>query len=179
VNVPVACVALALLVGSWLVLFYARRQRRHTHLPAGRIVYADTGDWRPPDKPLFSAAHSLVGRPDYVVSTRDGVIPIEVKSGVTPAQPHASHIMQLAAYCLLVEETQGMAPRYGLVQYPDCTFRVPYTPTLRRELLGVLESMRSGLRQSEVPRSHSDARRCAACGYRAVCDERGGGSRNA
>ncbi len=168
---------LALMVG-WLALRRAARIRGSAGLPAGRVVYADTGDWRPPDKPLFSAAYGLTGRPDYLVQTRAGLIPVEVKSSATPSQPYPSHVMQLAAYCLLVEETAGQTPPHGLIQYPDAVFEIDYTPALRRELLRLLGTMRTLCSQSprraagrDVPRSHEDPRRCAGCGYRPVCDQ--------
>jgi CRISPR-associated exonuclease Cas4 len=168
-----ALVALVLLAGGWLALRQAARHRRMASLPAGHIVYADTGDWRPAEKPLFSSTYGLTGKPDYLVSTRAGVIPVEVKSGATPAQPYSSHVLQLAAYCLLVEETERRTPPYGLIRYPEATFRVDYTPALRRELLSLLADMRAALQPSVrgVPRSHDEPRRCALCGYREACGE--------
>jgi CRISPR-associated exonuclease Cas4 len=173
-GIALACLAfLAVLVGG-LALRQAARARRATGLPGGRIVYADTGDWRAPDSPLFSAHYGLTGKPDYLVKTRAGLIPVEVKSGSAPPQPHPSHVLQLAAYCLLVEEAEGRAPGYGLIKYADAVFRVEYTPPLRRELLALLDSMRysySGSDRRGVPRSHDEPRRCAGCGYRPLCDQ--------
>ena len=170
-DVLLAFIAVILLAGSWLALLYAHRQRRVSCLPVGRITYADTGDWRRPEKPLFSGTFNLVGRPDYVVSTRAGVIPVEVKSGSTPDRPRESHVMQLAAYCLLVQDTQRKSPPYGLIRYPQGTFQVDYTSVLRRELLKVLEAMRNDGQRADVQRSHDEPRRCALCGYSDVCDE--------
>lgn len=170
--------AVTTLVAGWLALRRATRARRAAGLPPGRLVYADTGDWRPPEKPLFSAAHRLTGKPDYLVETRAGPVPVEVKSRPAPRQPYASHLLQLAAYCLLVEETTGQAPPHGLIQYADAAFEVKYTPALRRELLTLLETMRGHhlrstrrTRGHNVPRNHEESNRCAGCGYRTVCDE--------
>jgi CRISPR-associated exonuclease Cas4 len=162
--------ALLALLGGWLALRRATRAQRTTGLPAGRVVYADTGDWRPPDAPFFSAAHRLTGKPDYLVKTRAGLIPVEVKSSTAPAQPYPSHVLQLAAYCLLVEEAEGRIPPYGLIQYANTAFEVDYTDALRRELLALLDNMRQA-RQSGATRSHDESRRCAGCGYRQVCDQ--------
>jgi CRISPR-associated exonuclease Cas4 len=170
--------AVVALVAGWLALRRASRTRQTAGLPAGRVVYADTDDWRPPDKPLFSAAYGLTGRPDYLVQTRAGLIPVEVKSSATPSQPYPSHVLQLAAYCLLVEETTGQAPPHGLIQYPDTVFEVGYTPTLRSQLLTLLDAMQALYSESPrrvtdqgIPRSHDEPRRCAGCGYRPVCDQ--------
>jgi CRISPR-associated exonuclease Cas4 len=123
------------------------------------------------DRPLFSRAFQLTGKPDYLVTNGADVIPVEVKSGRAPAQPYESHILQLAAYCLLVEECYGRQPPHGIVKYGDRTFEVDYTPELEEELLETLEDMRADLVAGNAPRSHDDARRCRACGYRERCDE--------
>jgi CRISPR-associated exonuclease Cas4 len=173
-----AGLAVVILVAGWLVLRRGTRTRGAAGLPAGRVAYADTGDWRPPDKPLFSPAYRLTGKPDYLVETCAGLIPVEVKSKAAPPQPYPSHVLQLAVYCLLVEETTGQAPPHGLIKYADSVFEVDYTPALRRELLTVLDAMRMLRSQStrramghDVPRNHDAPRRCAGCGYRLVCDQ--------
>lgn len=169
-----AVLAVLALIGGWLALSRATRARHATGLPPGRVVYADTGDWRPPDAPFFSATYGLTGKPDYLVKTRAGAVPVEVKSGSAPPQPYASHVLQLAAYCLLVEEAEGRAPPYGLIKYADAVFEVEYTAALRRGLLGLLDAMRRlharGGRRG-VPRSHDEPHRCARCGYREMCDQ--------
>ena len=172
-SLLVALAILALLVG-WLALRAAGRARRSAGLPAGRIVYADTGDWRPLDKPLFSAEYGLTGKPDYLVQTRSGLIPVEVKSSAAPPRPYASHVLQLAAYCLLVEATAGQVPPHGLIKYADTTFEIEYTPALRAELLELLEAMRlhrASRAPGGAPRSHDEPQRCAGCGYRPMCGQ--------
>jgi CRISPR-associated exonuclease Cas4 len=176
--VLLAILAVAALLGGWLALRQATRTRQAAGLPSGRVVYADTGGWRPADAPFFSATYGLTGKPDYLVETRDGLIPIEVKSSAAPSHPYSSHVLQLAAYCLLVEETTGQAPPYGLIKYADAVFEVDYTPTLRQELLTLLNVMQHLRAQSNrqrahsgVPRSHDEPRRCAGCGYRQICDQ--------
>lgn len=177
VDVLLAILAILALLGGWLALRRANRARHATGLPSGRVVYADTGDWRPPDTAFFSATYGLTGKPDYLVETRNGLIPVEVKSSAAPFQPYPSHVLQLAAYCLLVEEITGQAPPYALIKYADATFEIDYSPALRRELLATVDTMqrlrsRSGRQMpSGVPRSHDDPRRCGGCGYRQICDQ--------
>lgn len=166
----IALLLLLLLVGA--VLFWlARRLRARSGLPAGRVVAADVGPWRRLDRPLFSRRYGLTGRPDYVVADGADPIPVEVKSARAPARPYASHVLQLAAYCLLVAETFGRRPPYGILRYADRTFQIPYTRELEEQLIEVLEAMQDDLAAGDAPRRHQDPRRCAACGYREVCDE--------
>ena len=97
------------------------------------------------------------------------VVPVEVKSRARPAQPYASHILQLATYCLLVEENFEAAPPYGLLRYADATLQIPYTDELRRRVLDTAAEIRQARRAPDVRRSHSEPQRCTACGYRSAC----------
>lgn len=156
-----------------LLLFWASsRQRRSTGLPAGRLIYADTGRWSPLNEPLYDHALSLTGKPDYLVSRGDRVIPVEVKSSSVRDTPYDEHIYQLAAYCLLVHRVYGKRPPYGILHYPQRTFAVDYTPALEEDLLELLVEMRAAERLTDVSRSHDSPARCNKCGFRSVCDDK-------
>jgi CRISPR-associated exonuclease Cas4 len=158
-------------LGIWL-LARAGAAHRQTGLPVGRVTYVDTGAWDRCERPLFSGRHRLTGRPDYLVQGRQDVIPVEVKSGAAPEQPYQAHLLQLAAYCLLVEEQEGRAPPYGILKYDDQAFEVDYSPALRAELLDILAGIRGDLRARDVHRSHDEPGRCRGCGYRDRCEQR-------
>jgi len=161
-----------LLALGLLLLWLSWRGRIRSGLPQGRVVYTDTGGWGRLERPLFSRAFRLTGKPDYLVADGADVIPVEVKSHRAPAQPYPSHTLQLAAYCLLVEECYGRRPPYGIIKYGDHAFEVDYTPELEDELLATIERMRADLAGGNVTRSHDEPRRCRACGYRQQCDQR-------
>ena len=164
--------ALVLLLLSLALWLLARRTRRGTGLPAGRVVYTDTGGWSRPERPLFSQALRLTGKPDYLVEERGAYVPVEVKSGQAPRDgAHPGHIYQLAAYCALVTEAYGRRPKYGLIRYADQTLRVDYTPALEAELRGLLDAMRADDGAADVPRSHQSPARCRACGFREECEQ--------
>ncbi len=162
---------LLLLTLGLLLLWLARRSRTHSGLPPGRVIYADTGGWNRLEHPLFSRELSITGKPDYLVADGDTIIPVEVKSSRAPLQPYDSHILQLAAYCLLVEECYGRSPPYGIIKYADRTFEIDYTPELEEELLAMVDDMRIDLEEGDAPRDHDDPGRCQACGYRQHCDQ--------
>jgi CRISPR-associated exonuclease Cas4 len=164
----------------------ARRGARQADLPEGRIIYSDTGApvgsiapvtlnerGERLEKPLLSHRHALVGRPDYLVQTDEGIVPVEAKSANCPpgGVPYASHLMQLACYCLLVEETTGAGVPFGVIRYRDRQLRVDYTDELRESLLELLAEMREARRATDVHRSHEEAARCAGCSYREICVE--------
>lgn len=164
-------VMLSLLCGGALLFRYARR-RRAAYLPEGRIISADVDGSEMPGKPLFSKKFGLTGQPDYLIATRAGLIPVEVKSSKTPSHPYPSHVFQLAAYCLLVEEAEGRPPPHGFIRYPDRTFQVLYTSDLRRALLETIEAMHADLMgRAAVHRDHNETHRCLVCGYRESCEE--------
>lgn len=162
----------ALLVLGLVLLWLARRGQAQSGLPQGRVVYSDTGGWGRLERPLFSREFALTGKPDYLVADGSDLIPVEVKSGPAPAQPYPSHILQLAAYCLLVEECYRRRPPYGVIKYADRTFEVDYTPELEEALLKTLDSMRADLADGCAARNHDEPQRCRVCGYRVQCDQR-------
>jgi CRISPR-associated exonuclease Cas4 len=160
-----------LLALGLLLLWLAQRGRARSGLPQGRVVYTDTGGWNRLERPLFSREFLLTGKPDYLIADGADVIPIEVKSSRAPAQPYPSHLLQLAAYCLLVEECYRRRPPYGIVKYADRAFEVEYTPELEDQLLATLDCMRTDLADGDAPRGHEERRRCQACGYRRWCEQ--------
>jgi len=166
-----ACALILLAVGVFL-LRQSRRLHQQTGLSQGRVIYTDTGAWNRCEKPLFSPRYLLTGRPDYLVDDGGARIPVEVKSTVCPPTPYRSHVLQLAAYCLLVEEEYGQPPPYGIIKYQDQTCAIEYTAPLRSELLSILAEMRQHLAADDVPPSHANPNRCRSCGYREECEER-------
>jgi CRISPR-associated exonuclease Cas4 len=161
---------LALLLLALLVCVWGLRLRRRTGLPWAPVVYQDA-DGRVPEKPLIARRLGLVGKPDYLLDLRGQIIPVEVKPGRRAARPYESDLMQLAAYCVLVEETSGVAPPYGLLRYAERTFRLDYTELAREEVLAILDEMRADLDEPDCDRSHDDQRRCLNCGFFEQCDQ--------
>lgn len=166
-------VALGLMVWGWLLLRRANTLRQESGLPAGRLIYSDTAsDWLPNNTPFYSATHHLTGKPDYLVQTPSGaIIPVEIKSSSAPSVPYLGHLLQLAAYCLLVEETTGQRPPHGLLKYADALYEVDFSWELREELLATLAAMRAAHLAETVARSHEQPARCHACGFYERCEE--------
>ncbi len=161
-----------LLIVAVLLLVAALRLRRASGLPWARIRMADTGGWRPADQPLLSHRYGLVGKPDYLLETRAGLIPVEVKPSRKAMVPYGGDLMQLAAYCLLVEDVTRQAPPYGLLRYATQTFRMPYTTAVRADLLALLDELRQDRDADDVARSHQQAARCRGCGFYGQCEDR-------
>jgi len=163
---------LFLILLAILLWFLSQRTQKAAGLPMGRVVYSDTGAWGRVEKPIFSPGLQLTGKPDYLVREGSAIIPVEVKSGRAPASgAYASHIFQLAAYCLLVEEAYDRRPAHGLIKYADKILAVDFTPELEAELLALLDDIRADAGAEDVSRSHNLTTRCWACGFRDQCEE--------
>jgi CRISPR-associated exonuclease Cas4 len=169
--VSVASIAFGMIALAIVLMATGIFLRRGTGLPWGRVVAEDVGAGRALARPLFARRYGLAGKPDYLIERHGTTIPVEVKPGRRSPRPYDSDLMQLAAYCLLVEETTGQAPPYGLLRYAEATFRLPYTDAVRERLLDTLDAMRELLDEDDAARSHDEAGRCAGCGFRATCED--------
>ena len=159
---PSVLAAIALLAVGLALLVLGRRLRRRARLPAGRILGTDAG--AQPGPLLVSRRHGLNGRPDYLLRRGGEVIPVELKP--SHDRLHPSAVMQLMAYCLLVEEQFGR-PSHGLLVLRDGVERVPYTDARRAALLATLSAMRAA--PAVPPRSHHQPARCRACAFAPLC----------
>jgi CRISPR-associated exonuclease Cas4 len=167
------CVLFLLFCLGILLLGLARYLRRRSGLPAGDVIYEDASGL---GQELLHSEHlNICGKPDYLLKDRSGnLIPVEVKSGYAPGgdEPYDSHLMQLAAYFLLVEDALDCTPPYGFIRYRDRTLQVDNTDELRERLIDVIGEMRDLLMQGSAHRSHNQPVRCARCSMAHVCDER-------
>ncbi len=121
-----------------------------------KVKYSDHA--KKPVKVFFSEKYQLTGKPDYILKTKDGLIPLEIKSSLKPSKPYYSHVMQLISYCLLMEE-EGNKPEYGLLQYKNGNFFVSYNEKRKEELLNILKNMRE---VKECPAKVKSSR-CGKC----------------
>ncbi len=170
-------VALIWLLGASFFLYMvlrssriAMRLRKEHRIEDGAIEYVDAPDEG--SKMLFSEKYGLRGRPDYVLKKDDNLVPVEVKTGRVPRGPLFSHILQLAAYCLLIEEKYEHPPDYGIIRYNDIEHKIEYTDELKNTLISKLDDMRNIMDRDEVHRNHNRSSKCRHCSRREMCPER-------
>lgn len=135
----------------------------------GVVDYIDDGSYKP--NVLFSDIHSLSGRPDYILRVGEKYIPVEVKTGRVPKGPLFSHIMQLATYLLIIENSYGTPP-YGILKYETVEHKIEYTEDLRNTLLEKIGEMRNLMVIGEVHRNHNRSGKCRSCSRRRNCPEK-------
>jgi CRISPR-associated exonuclease Cas4 len=169
--------ALLWLIGASFFLYHALRAsivarvlREKYSLVDKTLSYVD--DQKSNAKLYVSHKYGLRGRPDYVITQGDFQIPVEVKTGRTPRGPLFSHIVQLSAYCLLVEEDTGRAPPHGILRYERMEHEIEYGADQRNLVLGKLAEMHSALEKGEAHRNHNRPGKCVGCSRRTECPEK-------
>lgn len=162
-TIAVALVLLGLLLAAWAVRALSARRRDRS---LGTLVATDAGS----STRLRSHRYRIQGRPDELRQAPDGrLVPVEHKSRSAPAGgPPRSHLVQVWAYCLLVEETTGRPPPFGVLRYADREFRVPWDGSARAELL----ALRRELDRPYDGRATPSSGRCARCPWVGSCDAR-------
>ncbi len=142
----VVIIAIIGLVIGVLLLLAAKFGKKSLGILNSNQVYSDTAS--SPGKVLKSATLPLVGKPDYLIKENGLVIPVEIKTSQTPSEPHDSHVMQLMAYCYLVEEIYGIRPPGGYIKYPGKEFKIRYTDEakihLRNLVAQIIKAKQSG-----------------------------------
>jgi CRISPR-associated exonuclease Cas4 len=173
--------ALAALIVVVLALRAARRSRqaRRALMGAslsGELVSIDTargdlGDLR--QENIVSTRYGISGRPDRIVKTTTGIIPVELKSGKAPlGGPHKAQVAQLAVYCLLIEDQFQTTVTEGIIEYSDRSITVSFDSRMKKWILALIEEVQEAKQQDAKPRrSHNHVGRCRACGFRQSCDE--------
>jgi len=134
----------------------------------GKIVYI--GDDSHPV--LLSKDKTISGRPDFIVESEGAIMPVEFKSGRVPSGPLFSHVIQVSAYCRLVEDNYGKRPDYGLIYYGTKRFAVDYDDEMEKLLMRKVAEMKKASRAGEAHRNHNRPGKCVSCSRRSVCDER-------
>lgn len=122
-----------LLLGFWYL------QTKDLGILKNKYFYADSS--KTPAPILFSKTLNLSGKPDYLIKQKGMIFPVEVKTGRTPKEPYDNHVMQLMAYCLLVEENYGQRPFGGFLKYPEKEFKIAYTDQAKENIKEVVGEM--------------------------------------
>lgn len=95
-------------------------------------------------------------------------VPVELKPSVRRLQQ--SHILQVGALCLLVQDVYGVRPPYGVVVLADGSQeRITFSEELERGVVRAMAEMRRMLENGEAPGPRWVPAKCRACGYHPVC----------
>ncbi len=149
--------------------YSANSMRQAYGIPAGKVIYSDLDR---PAKSLFSKKLGISGKPDYIVKGRGrSLIPVEIKSGRAET-PHRNHVMQLAAYCHLVEENYHRPVPCGIIVYSDgVQHAINFDSALRSELQATVGEMKKALKHGCPDRRHNLRQKCWGCSYHDGCPQ--------
>ena len=143
--------------------------KKNYKIQQGTITYSDLNK---PAKALFSKKYKIAGKPDYIVKQNKNYLPVELKTG-KHAEPQKNHILQLAAYCQLLEENYGGFVPYGILVYNNSyQYKIPFDPMLRFELENTITKMRQYMISGKSIPNHNDSRRCISCSMRKYCNKK-------
>ncbi len=120
---------------------------------------------------LESSRYGIRGKPDYIIEKDGEYIPVEKKTGRTPKGPLFSHIVQLIAYCMLVEETFGKV-EYGILEYDERKYFINYDERLKNTVIKLRENLVKDLKRGGAHRNHNREGKCMNCSRRDICPER-------
>jgi CRISPR-associated exonuclease Cas4 len=80
--------------------------------------------------------------------------------------------MQLAAYCLLIEENKKSFVPYGVIIYKNSDHKITFNPKLRFELESTIKQMREFLNNNSIQLNHNDPQKCRSCSMKRYCLDR-------
>jgi CRISPR-associated exonuclease Cas4 len=167
-ETPTPLVLLLLLaVAAYILLArWTRGRRAALGIAEGTIVSADDSLIRAPT--LRSERLGLAGRCDHLLRMDGAYVPVEQKPGSRRLQQ--SHILQVGALCMLVEDLYGVRPAFGVVVLADGAWeRVVFTEQLERGVVRTMAEMRRVLASGEPPGPRWVAAKCRPCGHCPVC----------
>ncbi len=170
-------ISLAWLVAACYFLYHSLKRfelamfKRKKHKVRHDIAYIDSEKKKP--KLFISEKYRLSGRPDFVLLVGDEHIPVELKTGRVPRGPLFSHILQVATYCVLMEEEFGLPPSHGIIKYGPVENEIEYDESLKDMVLKKADEMRKFLIiGDEVHRNHNKPGKCRHCSRRNICPEK-------
>jgi CRISPR-associated exonuclease Cas4 len=145
-----------------ILFFLSTRARRSAGVPAGEVFYQDLVGQPFAARDLRSVLLGISGKPDCLIRTIDGIVPVELK--------HPSG--RRRAYCVLVEEQLKAKVPYGLVIYGGQQVRRVELTTANREwLMHTIAAVRTARLAKAAKRNHNQSGRCSGCGVRDHCDQ--------
>jgi CRISPR-associated exonuclease Cas4 len=174
-EMTVLLMAATAMVLAILLFWLSARSRRRTGIPAGEVFYQDLVGQPFAARDLRSQKLGISGKPDCLIRTADGIVPVELKKSNRPpsrGEVYPNHMIQNLAYCALVEEQLGERVPYGLVIYAGQQVRrVAFTDSSRKWLMETIAAVQAARLQKEAQRNHNQRGRCTGCGVRDKCDQ--------
>lgn len=171
----VLLMAATAMILALLFFWLSARFRKSTGIPTGEVFYQDLVGQPFTARDLRSPKLGISGKPDCLIRTAEGIVPVELKKSKRPparGEVYPNHMIQNLAYCALVEEQLGERVPYGLVIYEGQQVRrVEFTDCNRKWLMHTIAAVQAARLQKQANRNHNQRGRCFGCGVRDKCDQ--------
>lgn len=122
---------------------------------------------------LISNKYHLCGIIDEVVTlTDDTLAPIDYKYAIYPDFVYKSHKIQIACYCLLIEEVFAKNVQEGYIFYirdGNKQVTVPFTSGLKEKTLNDVSIILDIIQNERIPKPTAVRARCVDCTYKNIC----------
>lgn len=138
------------------------------HVPKGKIEYVGASR---EGRDLVSETYGIRGKPDYIIRFNDDYIPVEEKSSKATSPPFP-HVIQITAYCMIVEDVYKTIPSYGIIRYRQEEFKIPYEKRWKQIVVSLREKLLVDKEKNEAHRNHNNERKCEHCLLKEVCPEK-------
>lgn len=114
----------------------------------------------------------LKGVVDQIYVYKDGIVPIELKTGNCPKEDvWPNHKIQIGAYALLLEKEFKQKVKEGFVHYLDANTKrhIPINPFLILEIKDLINKVNLVLSEEKVPEFTTNPNKCSSCGLKQRC----------
>lgn len=134
----------------------------------GEVLYSDLFD---EGKTIFSKKYMLSGKPDYILKREGSFYPVEFKTASCD-KPMKNHVIQLAAYCHLVEQKYNCFVPCGILVYNQRKhYKIEFNPGLRFDLDKTISNMKSIIKKGNTVFSPDyKSPKCVNCSMRRYCN---------
>ncbi len=120
---------------------------------------------------IVSKKYGIKGKPDYVIKINNEYIPVEEKTADLQS-PTFPHVIQITAYCMLIEDKYGTPPPYGILKYKNAEFKIPYEKRWKEITTQLRKNMLKDIERGIAHRNHNNPKKCARCIRREYCPEK-------
>ena len=114
----------------------------------------------------------LKGKIDRIEKHENKVVPIELKTGKAPRESvWESHLIQVGAYMMLLEEQFQKPVSEGIVEYLSEKIKRPVkmNPFLKDDIMKLKEKVKDLLSSNKLPDFTENKNKCRICGLREEC----------
>ncbi|MBW2989273.1 CRISPR-associated protein Cas4 [Candidatus Woesearchaeota archaeon] len=121
---------------------------------------------------ISSEKLGLKGIVDQIEAYKEGLVPIELKTGKAPKEGvWPGHKIQLVAYALLMEERFQKEVKEGFVHYLDEKQKrhIPINPFMRIEVKELISKVNLLLISDKLPDFEKNQNKCVNCGLKMDC----------